>query len=69
VTVKSERKKEMSKPTRVLVQEEDLHTAAEPKELDTQYLILDIAQCVREGQEIPEWLLNELRRLAKVWTF
>lgn len=69
MTVKSERKKEMSTPTRVLVQEEDLHTAAEPKELGIQYLILDIAQYVRGEQGIPEWLLNGLRRLAKLWTF
>jgi hypothetical protein len=59
----------MSKPTRVLVQEKDLHTAAGPKELGTQYLILDIAQCVRGGQGIPEWPMNGLGRLAKVWTF
>jgi hypothetical protein len=64
----SEHTNEMSKPTRMLAEEKDLHTAAEPRELGTQYLILDIAQCVREEQGNLEWLQNGLGRLANMWT-
>ena len=61
----------MSKPTRVLVQEKDLHTAAVAEEpvLHTQYLILNIIpQRVYVGQGVSQWLLSGLERLAHMWT-